>query len=562
MKTKIQHLSGAIANIALLLTMSACGGGNNADNVPVSTLPKIGQLAAEYLPNTNSAKAHDVSPVLRDIKLSQAQLAAARPSKEARIWRQIPPPPPEKFINGPALSPPRMQEQSAGIPFPASVFNDILGLGIEFPGFSMRYIPPDTSGAVGLTQYVQWVNSSFAVFDKLSGNSVYGPVDGNTLWTGFGGPCETNNDGDPLVVYDKAADRWVLSQFTLQGGPPYFQCVAVSTTADATGSYNRYAFAYDEFPDYPKMGVWPDAYYITFNMFTPPSFGFNGAKVCAYDRASMIAGLDASQQCVQLGTDVASLLPADLDGLIPPPLDAPNPLVNIGLSSSLNLFKFHVDWVDPTASLLSGPTVISVDPFTRPPFQNSVPQQGTIQRLDSIGDRLMFRLAYRNFADHESLTVNHSVIADPSTMRTGVRWYELRDTNSSPKVYQQSTFSPDSSSRWVGSVAMDATGNIAMGYNVSSGNMFPSIRYTGRLADDPLNIMRDEAVDINGTVYGSGSQTLYSRWGDYSSMTVDPVDDCTFWYTNQYLPASGNFNWNTRIFSFRLPTCSSPSAPS
>lgn len=353
--------------------------------------------------------------------------------------------------------------------------------------------------------------------------------------------------------YDKAADRWVLSQFTAGGGPPFFQCVAVSTTSDATGSYNRYAFSYDQFPDYPKMGTWPDAYYITFNMFAGTQFTFAGAKLCAYDRDSMLAGLPATQQCFQFDRSVASLLPADLDGSTAPPLGAPNPALNLGNGNALNLWNFHVDWVDPSLTTLSGPTVVPVDRFA---LANTVPQQGTTQRLDALGDRLMYRLAYRNFGDHESLVVNHTVIADPITLATGVRWYELRDPNGTPTVFQQSTFSPDSNSRWIGSVAMDRAGNIAMGYSTSGTSLFPTIRYTGRLATDPPNTMRDESVDVRGNIYGSGSQISLSRWGDYSSMTVDPVDDCTFWYTNEYLQANGRFNWDTRIFSFTLPDCS------
>ncbi|HEX9076854.1 MAG TPA: hypothetical protein VF932_13805 [Anaerolineae bacterium] len=431
------------------------------------------------------------------------------------------------------------------------------GVGAGDYGFAPNAAPPDTNAAVGATQVVQWVNESFAVFNKSTGALVYGPAAGNTLWTGFGGGCETNNDGDPIVQYDKAANRWVFTQFSV-ATTPYLQCVAVSTTADATGTYNRYAFNYGnvQFPDYPKLGVWPDAYYISFNIFNN-GVSFAGAKVCAYDRGAMLTGAVATQQCFQLSTSYGGLLPSDLDGSIAPPAGSPNFFLNFG-SNSLNLWKFHVDFATPANTTLTGPINLPVAAFSAACNGGTcIPQPGTRQTLDSLADRLMYRLAYRHFADgHEALVVNHSV--NPGNGTSGIRWYELRDPNGTPTVYQQGTFAPDSSYRWMGSIAMDQAGDIAVGYSVSSSTVFPSIRYTGRIPTDALGTLETE----NNLWSGGGSQLpTLSRWGDYSSMSVDPVDDCTFFYTTEYLKSSGTFNWSTRIASFKFPSCGSAPVP-
>jgi len=443
--------------------------------------------------------------------------------------------------------------QSSASPFVGTTGGlNFAGVGDGDYGFSPDAAPPDTNGAVGATQYVQWVNESFAVFNKATGALVYGPVAGSTLWRGFGGGCQTNNDGDPIVQYDKLANRWVFTQFSVSTSP-YLQCVAVSTTSDATGSYNRYSFSYgSQFPDYPKLGVWPDAYYISFNIFSGNSF--SGSKVCAYDRAAMLAGTPATQVCFQLSSSFGGLLPSDLDGTTAPPSGRPNFFLNFG-ANSLNLWKFHVDFATPGNSTLAGPTGIPVAAFT-PACRGGacIPQPNTRQQLDSLADRLMYRLAYRNFGDHESLVVNHSVTVTASkrTSTAGIRWYEIRNPNGTPAVFQQGTYSPDLTYRWMGSIAMDKLGNIAMGYSASSSSVYPSIAMTGRLVSDTPGTMQAE-----NTIYsGAGSQlTNLSRWGDYSAITVDPVDDCTFWYTNEYLKSSGTFNWSTRIASFKFPSC-------
>jgi hypothetical protein len=433
------------------------------------------------------------------------------------------------------------------------------GIGVGLRSYAPGWAPPDTEGAVGPTQYFEIVNTDIAIFSK-AGALLYGPVPTNTLWSLFGGSCQNSNSGDGIVEYDRLAGRWVVTQFANDGSNT--ECVAVSTTGDPTGTYARYAFTYPAFPDYPKLSVWPDAYYITFNLFN--SSGFAGGMVCAYNRASMLAGLSATQQCYNVGTGYGGLLPSDLDGSARPPAGSPDFILNYG-SSRLNLWKFHVDWATPANSTLSGPTAIAVASFSAACGGGTcIPQPGTSQKLDSLADRLMSRLAYRNFGDHESLVVNHSVGTGFLNLGpAGVRWYELRDPNGTPTVYQQGTYAPDSTYRWMGSIAMDQVGNIALGYSASSSSVRPSVRYTGHLVSDPLGVMGQGEGILQA---GSGSQLpSLSRWGDYSSMTVDPTDDCTFWYVGEYLKTNGTWNWSTRIGSFRFSTCGSaatvPGAP-
>jgi len=430
------------------------------------------------------------------------------------------------------------------------------GLGVG-GGYTPDAAPPDTNGAAGATQYVQWVNESFAVYDKVTGSRIYGPAAGNTLWSGFGGPCQTSNDGDPIAQYDKAANRWVMTQFAVSS-QPYTQCIAVSDTSDATGTYHRYAFSYGRnFNDYPKLGVWPDGYYITYNMFRNGR-SFIGSQVCAIDRAAILgtAARAVTQQCVQLSSSFGGLLPSDLDGATPPPAGSPNLLLNFG-TNSLRLWKFTVNWTTPSATTLTGPTTLAVSSFSTACGGGAcIPQLSTSQKLDSLADRLMYRLAYRNFGDHEALVVNHSVTAGGGS---GVRWYELRNPaggtmgSGTPVVYQQGTYAPDTLYRWMGSAAMDKVGNLAVGYSVSSSGMNPSIRFTGRAPSDPLGTLN---LIETGVMNGGGSQLpTLARWGDYSSLSVDPVDDCTMWYTTEYLKANGTFNWSTRIANFKLAGC-------
>jgi Putative Ig domain len=494
----------------------------------------------------STAVRHDVSPPLRNLRPSAPSAASLREQ-------------PLRSIGGRGTNGPDGALQTTAGPATATTAGlGFAGVGQGDHGFTDAYAPPDTNGAVGATQYVQWVNVNFAVFNKSTGALVYGPAAGNTIWSGFGGGCQTNNNGDPIVQYDKAANRWIMTQFSVST-TPYLQCVAVSTTSDATGSYNRYAFSFGntQFPDYPKLGVWPDGYYMSFNIFNGGRT-WAGAKACALDRNAMLSGGAATMQCFQLSTSFGGLLPSDLDGTIAPPAGSPDFFLNYG-SNSLNLWKFHVDWSNAANTTFAGPTSIPVASFSAACGGGTcIPQPSTTQQLDSLADRLMYRLAYRRFADgHEALVVNHSVTAGTST---GIRWYELRNPLAStmaagtPVVFQQGTYAPDSSYRWMGSIAMDHVGDIAVGYSVSSSSLNPSIRYTGRMPTDPINTLESETSVKAGS--GSQLQTL-SRWGDYSAMSVDPVDDCTFWYTNEYLKANGTFNWSTWITSFTFPGCGS-----
>lgn len=513
-----------------------------------SRAPLMAQSAAsgpEVIPSVH----HDVSPALRDIP----------PAIPTGLLHEHPVKPlhPEKPFSGVADGAVQTTQIAQLATITSGLNFDGVGNGFVGPNgaFSVNSAPPDTNAAVGATQVVQWVNESFAVFDKATGNALHGPLAGNTLWNGFGGSCETSNSGDPIAQYDKAANRWFLSQPVFTS--PFMICIAVSTTSDATGAFNRYAFPMDNFPDYPKYGVWSDGYYGSFNMFSGNTFA--GAKACSFDRSAMLSGAAATAVCFQLSSSFGGLLPSDLDGATAPPAGSPNFFLNFG-TNLLNLWKFHVDFTTPANSTFTGPTVLGVPAFSEACGGGTcVPQAGTRQQLDSLGDRLMYRLAYRNFTTapaHESLVVNHSVRVSGGGKHggevDGVRWYEIRSPNAAPTVFQQGTFSPDSNTRWMGSIAMDKVGDIAVGYSVSSSQIQPAIRFAVRTASDPAGTLEPETSIVAGT--GSQLRNL-NRWGDYSSMAIDPVDDCTFWYTTEYLKSSGTFNWSTRLASFRISGC-------
>lgn len=428
------------------------------------------------------------------------------------------------------------------------------GLGAGTTGFTVGAIPPDPSGDVGPNDYVEVVNTAFAVFSKV-GVLRYGPVATNTLWSGFTNGCATTNDGLAVVRYDSLADRWIISTASVSkssSSVPYLECVAVSATSDPTGAYNRYAFAYPSYVYRPKLSVWSDAYYLTFDAYDSTGTVYKGPQVCALDRTAMLQGQAAAQQCFLLGTQYDGVLAADVDGPVAPPAGAAAPLVALATLTSLASWQFHVDWANVANTTVTGPTLLTVqafDPVCRSSsYRPCIPQPGTSQLLEGGGARLMDRLAYRNFGDHESLVVNQSVA-------TGVRWYELR-TPAAPVVYQEGTYAPDSTRRWMGSVAQDQAGDIGLGYSASSSTVFPQISYTARRPNDALG----EMTEPEGTLQaGGGSQSAYnsdvSRWGRDSSLTVDPSDGCTFWYVNEYLANTGSFNWHTRIATFRLPYC-------
>ena len=429
-------------------------------------------------------------------------------------------------------------------------------------------LPPDTNGDVGPNHYVQWVNLSFAIYSK-TGTLLYGPAAGNTLWSGFGGACQTSNDGDPIVQYDHLADRWMMSQFALPNYPsgPFYQCIAVSQTGDPTGAWYRYQFQISatKLNDYPHFGVWSDGYYMSINQFAGNNWG--GAGAVAFERDKMLQGLPAQAVYFDLYSvdpNLGGMLPTDLDGQAPP-AGTPNYFMEADDNGygfpqdQLEMWAFSVNWSNPGASTFTHVTNLATAAFDSNMCngsRNCIRQQGTTRRLDAIADRLMYRLQYRNFGSYQTIVANHTVDVN-STDRAGIRWYELRNSGGGWSIYQQGTFSPDSVSRWMGSAAMDASGNIGLGYSASTNTMYPAIRYTGRLAGDPLGTLSQG----EGTLFaGTGAQThSASRWGDYSSLSVDPVDGCTFWYTNEYIQTTGQSPWRTRIGSFQLPGCGSGS---
>ena len=364
-------------------------------------LPTVGKVVV------TPAVEHGLLPSLRD----------ATPLPDSGMtehFEGLLPLPPGSAGNADGAVQSRILAPTLNTPSPTGTF---LGIGKGLGAFSVGSAPPDTSGAVGRTQYVQVVNSSVAVFNKSTGALLFGPVTTKTLFTSLTGGCKTNNNGDGVVIYDKAADRWVVSQFSVST-TPYLECVAVSQTSDATGAWFVYAFSYGTttFPDYPKMGAWPDAYYTTFNNFNSAGTAFLGANLCAYDRAKMLVGAAATQQCIGLSSSFGGVLPSDLDGLNPPPTGAPNYML-MWDTNSLDLWRFHVDWANTANTALTGPINIPVAAFSYACAIGGtndgtcIPQSGTTNKLDSLSDRLMFRLAYLNFGDHESLVVSHSVQA-------------------------------------------------------------------------------------------------------------------------------------------------------
>jgi hypothetical protein len=508
--------------------------------LPLCTIA-ISTLTFAANPTVTSDVKHDTSPPLRAMAtLTQAISSTAI---QAPLARPTGPP----IVS--ARPDPVAQQSSA----PLSVVTTILNFDGQSAG---PFVPPDTNGAVGSTQFVQIVNVTIAIYDKTNGSLELGPTDINSIWKGFGGPCEAGNGGDPIVLFDQIAGRWLVSQ--LQFNSTFTsnqQCVAVSTTADATGTYNRYEFDFgNNLPDYPKYGIWPDAYYNTSNTFVNGRT-FTGAKACAFNRAAMLAGKTATKICFQNPPTIASLLPSSLDGSTLPPAGQPNFFVDIADSTHLNIFQFHVDFSPRGTSTFTGPTKIPVADFSeicnRAIVLACIPEPPPGEKVDSLGDRLMFRLAYRNFGDHESLVVNHTVHGGALA---GVRWYEIRSPRSSPFVFQQGTVINPSTDFWMGSIAMDHAGDIALGFSASSTSLDPSVLLVGRVPTDHAGTMQGPLSLVEGT---GVQQASFHRWGDYSSMAVDPSDDCTFWYTQEFYKTTiPGPNWSTRITAFKFNSCS------
>ena len=568
--------------------------------VAVLLFPTIGPAqAASQVPSTNltptfsTAVAFDVSMELRDLpQTTRHQPGQQNPSQEPQEIR------PERGpeVQDQGYSGDGALQGASGLVAPANVTTIPAPL-LTFEGlsnqdnfniFGGRVNPPDPVGDVGPNHYVEMVNLVFGVYDK-AGNLLLGPVDTGSLWAGFAVPDCTDPSGDPIVLYDQFVDRWLLSQFTTSGlddpTRPFWNCVAISTTSDPTGSYYRYAFEtanFQYFPDYPKYGVWTDSYVLTTREFGPTVE--YGIGVYALEKNKMVNG-EPKARAVSFFVDGNQpgllplvgdgLLPADVDGKQKPKTDASIPIVGTqddaggygATFDALNVWQLSVKWRStPIASfgLAAQLPVAAFDSIfpCAPTARDCLPQPGIAnpsQYLDilSYRQRPTYRLAYRNFGTYEALVTNQSVEALPGT--SGVRWYEIRRTGGSYSLYQQGTYAPaDGVHRWMGSIAQDRRGNTALGYSVVNGiDVFPGIRYTARLSGDPLGQMSlGEGTIINGT----GVQlTTNSRWGDYTSMNVDPVDDCTFWYVNEYYTLEGQGSslagWQTRVGSFILPGC-------
>ena len=432
--------------------------------------------------------------------------------------------------------------------------------------------PPDPNGAAGPLNYVQWVNRSLAVYDKRGARQL-GPIPGKLIWSGFGDLCEEQNRGDPVVRYDQLADRWILTQLAFPGpqsglAAPHYQCFAVSTGPDPLGTYYRYAFDIPGgFNDYVKVAIWPDAYYMTDDRYEA-GVGPLGAGAFALDRSAMLAGRPATLIYFQLGLPLAGILPSDLDGPTPAPAATPDIFVKAHdgdcntqegeaiTPDRIELWSFSANFASPTESDFTLSKTLEVDSFDSGCGTYTVDQPGINRPLDLLGGRMLFRTSVRNFGVYRSLLALHADV-DPDG-RAGLRWYEIRNpAAATADVYQQGTYfgpSGDTESRWAGSLAQDGAGNIALGFSVVGPTVRPSIGYAGRRATDPLGVFTtgDGRVATGGGVQESAS---FGRWGDYSSLTVDPVDDCTFWYTHEYYPASAPFDWHTRIGSFRFGNC-------
>jgi hypothetical protein len=445
---------------------------------------------------------------------------------------------------------------------------DGLGAGFTGPQGTAEFRnPTDDSLAAGLNEIVQIVNSRLAIYTKqgarypVTGKVLFGPVITNTLFAGFGGPCETLVSGDAVVRYDQLADRWLFVLPIFRRPPdkpdaPYAMCYAVSTGPDPMGSYYRYQFDRPLFPDYPRPAVWPDGYYL------PTSTGDTVIQkhVCAADRTKMLTGENATEQCFIID-GVNFLNASDLDGRRLPPAGTPNLVMAAGGTQLHNIFeddgiyawKFFVNWDDPSKTRLTGPEKIAVAPYhylCNGQLSKCVPQPGTDVRLDSQGDKLMQRLVYRNFGRYQSIVAAHSI---DTRAGGGVRWYEFRiDRSATPHLYQQGTYAPGGDYRWMPSVAMDAKGDIAVGYSFGGSSAFPGQRFAARLAGDPKGQLTLAETVI---AEGQASQTNTLRWEDFTTLAVDPADDCTFWYVGDYLK-TGAENYTSRIAGLRLPNCS------
>lgn len=466
--------------------------------------------------------------------------------------------------------------------------------GIDASQVALPSYEIDTNGAVGTLQYMQWVNSYYQAFDKTTFATVWSePQAGDTPWENAGmSNCYGQGGGEGFISFDRLASRWVLGKRAGPATNVYYYCVAISSTDDLTTS-TWYTYQFDitpylgvnssgnvYYPDYPKFGTWADAYYVSFDLEDPNnSYQEIGVVACALDRTNMlINGTARTPICFSnpspIPTDGAlylshSLIPADIDGTVAPPsgrheyfVSIQNPSGTATTSTTINLWNFHVNWTTPSKSTFAQST-IKVPSYEPGCYDVSNPadtfcvtepsSKTTGNYVDSVGDRLMSRFAYRNFSTYQSFTIAHTVqVGTGTNQQTGVRWYELRG-NGNPTLHQDGTVTNGSSIyRFVPSMAQDHSGNAAVGYSVSSSSVHPGIRYAYWSLPN-----KTSATEVNIET-GVGDLENSPNWTNLTSMTVDPTDDCTFWYVNQYYPANAiesDINWSTVIANFKLSSC-------
>lgn len=454
---------------------------------------------------------------------------------------------------------PEFDALSAQAVAPVGTFTTVLKFAGQ--GANGGNLTSEATGAVGATQYVQLVNTEYTIYDKTTGAVVAGPVAENSLFSTFGGSCAgaATTIGDGTVTYDQIANVWLLSFHAVPTGGPYLNCIAVSTSSDATGTYNLYAFALTQnYPDKPRIGVWPDAYYLSQDVLNATTMSFMRSQACALDRASMLAGTFANTICFQGSLSLPTFVVTTLDGQTLPPTGEQaffwqlDQRPNNG-KNNLNSFLFHVDWTTPTNSTFAGPVANALPVYTDAcaNFKPCVTEPGTTNVLQGWGDRLMGRVTYRNFGTYESVVMTHTINrGSGATLHSAIRWYEYR-TPLTPVIFQQGSFSPDGSFRWIPAIAQDKFADIAVGYNISSSTVSPGLRYNGRKPTDHLGSLEAEQTLVNG----AGSQINNHFWDSYNGMALDPTDDCTFWFTGQYYSATSTSGWSTQITAFRFPSC-------
>jgi len=519
-----------------------------ADSVSVSQASGIVMAGAPVTPRKFSGDLRQLPKVNPSVK--SEQWPALSPAFNSQKYSYSP------FMHSALQSQP-FQFSVSSMPSSSASFK---GLDFSASGFGW---PPDAVGDVSANHYMQAVNDSVGIFSK-TGTVVITATFGiifNNRGTGTACDVPSYHHGDPLVLYDQLADRWIIADFAWMDAAngPYYECFGVTQSSDLVmGPWAFYAVRTDDaahpyLADYPKIGLWPDGIYMSANMFDILPNGdedYKGVRVWAFNRSELESGAVLHPQYVDLDASYFSLLPSNLRG-VQPPSGSPNYFVSNDLNAfQLDVWKFHVDWVTPANSTFTGPFAVTTSAYTLPPA--TVPEQSG-EDLDSLGDRLMMQNQYRNLGGAESLWLTHTA---GSGGVTGIQWYQLDVTGgavaSSP--VQSGIYQPDSNYRWLPSLAVDKDGNMAVGYSVSSSSMYPAIRYAGRLASDPLNTLGQGETTL---IAGTGAQTGgFGRWGDYSAMSIDPSDDCTFWYTNEYYETTGN-SWQTRIGSFKFSSCES-----